>query len=74
MSVHDFCLVLVITKGVKSDIKISVVVNHVEVDIASIPSAFTFAILDQSPLSRDGDANKVSLVQRRLTQTHCVHF
>lgn len=74
MSVHDFCLVLVIAKGVKSNIKTSVAVNHVEVDIASIPGAFAFTVLDQGPLSRDGDADKVCFVQGGLTQTHRVHI
>ena len=74
MRVHDFCRVFVVTKGVKSNIKIPVVVDHVKVDIASVPSSFAFAVLDQSSLPRYGDTNKVSLVQGDLTQTHCIHF
>ena len=66
MSVHDFCCFVFVFKSVEFSLEIPVLINHVEVDIAGISGAFAFTVLNQGSLTRDGDTNEVSLVQRAI--------
>ena len=73
VSIHDVYRIVLVSKGVKSDVEVPVVVNHVEVHISTILSAYVLAVLNQRILTRNCDANKIRFEKNASPNSHSVY-
>lgn len=73
MSVHDIYRLVLISKSIKFNIEVPPSVNHLEVDIPTVPRTQALAVLDQCCLTENSNANKIRFIKHAFSQGHGIY-